>query len=67
MSHIVQIVEKPDDEFMVTYQITSGQRPIVTPRDFTFLVSVSRSEGEWVGGGCSVHLPNYPPNNSYVR
>ena len=63
-----QILAKPDEELMLTYQaglfsrkcfetdihlclkVTAGQRPVVTQRDFTFLVSSVREGGVWVAG-----------------
>lgn len=66
----LQIVTRPDpsSEFMITYQVTAGQRPLVSQRDFTFLVSAERlSCGTWVAGGCSAHLPALPPTAQFVR
>jgi len=62
-----KIVVKPDEEFMITYQVTSGQRPVVSQRDFAFLVSVAREGQSWLGGGCSAHLHEHPINSTYVR
>ena len=66
----LQIVTRPDpsSEFMITYQVTAGQRPLVSQRDFTFLVSAETlSCGTWVAGGCSAHLPALPPTAQFVR
>ena len=47
--------------------MTAGQRPVVTQRDFTFLVSSVREGGVWVAGGASLPLPSHPPSPRYVR
>ena len=52
---------------MLTYQVTTGQRPIVTPRDFIFLVSVTEKQGAWMAGGCSISLDSFPPSSQHVR
>ena len=52
---------------MLTYQVTTGQRPIVTPRDFIFLVSVTEKAGAWMAGGCSISLDSFPPSSQHVR
>ena len=52
---------------MLTYQVTTGQRPVVTPRDFLFLVSVTEKEDAWLGGGCSISLDSFPPSSHQVR
>ena len=77
-----QILARPDEELMLTYQVTSphvshysdgcyqvtaGQRPFVTQRDFTFLVSSVMEAGVWVAGGSSLPLASLPPSDRYVR
>ena len=52
---------------MLTYQVTTGQRPVVSPRDFVFLVSVLERDGVWLGGGCSINLDSHPASSDYVR
>ena len=52
---------------MLTYQVSTGQRPVVSPRDFVFLVSVLETEGVWLGGGCSISLDSHPASPDYVR
>ena len=49
------------------YQVTAGQRPFVTQRDFTFLVSSVMEAGVWVAGGVSLPLASHPPCERYVR
>ena len=50
---------------MLTYQVSTGQRPVVSPRDFVFLVSVLETEGVWLGGGCSISLDSHPASPDY--
>ena len=53
---------------MVTLlQVTAGQKPFVTQRDFTFLVSSVLEGGVWVAGGVSLPLPSHPPSPRHVR
>ena len=47
--------------------MTAGQRPFVSQRDFTFLVSSVMEDGVWVAGGTSIPLPSHPPSERYVR
>ena len=63
----LQILARPSQEFMLTYQVTSGQRPVVTPRDFVYLLSITERDGAWFGGGCSISLDSFPPSSEYVR
>ena len=79
-----EILARPDEELMLTYQVTSphvtlytvhyccsqvtaGQRPFVTQRDFTFLVSSVMEADVWVAGGVSPPLASHPPSDRYVR
>ena len=51
----------------LTLQVTAGQRPFVSQRDFTFLVSSVIEHGVWVAGGTSLPLSSHPPTEQYVR
>ena len=62
-----QVLARPKADLMLTYQVTSGQRPVVNPRDFVFLVSVLERDGVWLGGGCSISLDSHPASPNYVR
>ena len=47
--------------------MTAGQRPFVTQRDFTFLVSSVMEAGVWIAGGTSLPLASHPASGRYVR
>ena len=61
------MVEQLEEDLMVTYQVTAGQRPVVVPRDFIFLTSVARIGPSWVAGGCSINLHSHPVTANMVR
>ena len=52
---------------MLTYQVTTGQRPVVSQRDFVFLVSVLEKDGVWLAGGSSLCLDSHQASPDYVR
>ena len=49
-------MERLDQQTLVTYQVTAGQKPIVMPRDFVFLFREEMRGTTWTAGGCSVQF-----------
>eukprot|EP00088_Acartia_fossae_P038489 TRINITY_DN3991_c1_g1_i1.p1 TRINITY_DN3991_c1_g1~~TRINITY_DN3991_c1_g1_i1.p1 ORF type:complete len:251 (+),score=73.12 TRINITY_DN3991_c1_g1_i1:59-754(+) len=62
-----KVLEKLDDVTQLTYQVTSGQRPIVNHRDFVFLFRKETRGEERLAGGCSVDTDLKPPCKEYTR
>jgi len=62
-----KMLEQIDESTMLTYQVTSGQRPIVAPRDFVF-ISRRESRGDVrLAGGCSIETELKPVTKDYIR
>ncbi|XP_078501778.1 stAR-related lipid transfer protein 3 [Lissotriton helveticus] len=65
---LCQVLQRVDDNTMVTYEVASGVAGgVISPRDFVNVRRIERRKDRYISSGMSVSHEARPPNPKYVR